>query len=98
MRIPNAETLAYRVTRKYERSDDALDASHTDVVTAANRLVLEAYSEGLDLNDTDEIEIDVSGKRLTLVSGDDAQSVWVEESDLGLETPFSGQYSDIEPA
>lgn len=97
MRIPNAVALAYRATRCYERSNNSPDASHTDTVTAANRLVLQAHTEGLDLSDVDEIDFEVSGRRISLVSRDEITSVGVEDTDLQLKVPFSGRYSNVEP-
>jgi len=97
MDIANAETLAFFATKAFDGSGRSDDFQHNSVVSAANRLIVEASKEGIDLGNVDVIDFESGGDRLKLISGDDTHSVRIKKAHLALDEPFSGRYSNVLP-
>jgi hypothetical protein len=93
--IANAETLAFFATRAFDTSGRSDDFRHTAIVSAANRLVIEAAKEGIGLGNVDVIDFQPASDCLKLISGGDTHSVRIKRSHMGLTEPFSGRYSDV---
>jgi len=95
MNIVNAETLAFFATRAFDGSGRSDDFEHNSVVSAANRLIVEAAKEGIDLDNVDKVNFEAADDRIKMISGDDEHEARTKEAHLGLTSPFSGRYSDV---
>ena len=94
--IANAETLAFFAARTFDaRSDRSDDFQHRAIVSAANRLIVEAAKEGIGLGNADKVSFQSAGDRIQLISGEDEHRVRIKETHMGLTSPFSGRYSDV---